>query len=266
MKRILYAIAASLSLTIANASEPLMWSAWRTDIPEFAAARPSRTISARPRSVSGQALYSDDMLRLNVGVGPAVTDFRGTMDDQQWGYFGIALDVYLSVPAVALRETQRAVSPQFRKFVGTGFDQEFRPAYLGLIPTHIYMNPEVDKIGIMGATWQMATITLFSVTPVQEFTWKVDARLPTITIAKVYGDSTVLEKSDWLFGIGASAHTKGIFHFSPRLNMSLEWTSTFYLPGEDMGIHPNGTTGIEKQWYAGTFGWLINYRFGLARL
>lgn len=249
-----------------HASDFLSWTAFSpTGIPAYSATR-RRTMPAQHTSMSGQSIYNDDYLRLNVGMGPAFTDLRGTLDDQQWSYFGIALDVYLAIPPVALRESQRSVAPAFRKFIASGMNQEFRPAYLGLIPTHLYLNPKVDKVGIVGATWQMATLTLFSITPVQEFTWKVGARLPTITIAKVYGDSTVLEKGDWLLGIGASLHTKGVFHFSPRMNMSLEWTSTFYLPGDDIGIHPAGTQNIEKQWYAGTFGWLINYRFGLARL
>jgi len=255
-----------LCVTALQATEPLAISAFDLGSATTLDARRPAPRSTRQTSLSGQNIYNDDMLRLNVGMGPAATFLGGTLGDQQWSYFGIALDVYLSVPQAALRESSRSVHPNFRKFVASGLDQEFRPAYLGLIPTHLYLNPEVDKIGIVGATWQMATLTLFSVTPVQEFSWKIGARLPTITIAKVYGDSTVLEKGDWLFGIGASLHTKGIFHFSPRMNMSLEWTSTFYLPGDDMGIHPAGTQDLEKHWYAGTFGWLINYRFGLARL
>lgn len=263
MRHILIALCCAVAL---HAAEPLVWNAYNlSDGPRYSAA-PRRSMPARQTSLSGQNIYNDQMLRLNVGMGPAATFLTGTLSDQQWSYFGIALDVYLAIPSAALAQTARNIDPAFRKFVVSGFEQEYRPAYLGLIPTHLYLNPEVDKIGLMGATWQMATLTLFSVTPIQEFSWKIGARLPTITIAKVYGDSTVLEKSDWLFGIGASLHTKGVFHFSPRMNMSLEWTSTFYLPGDDMGIQPAGTQGIEKQWYVGTFGWLINYRFGLARL
>lgn len=262
MRHILFFLFLSTAL---QAFEPFTWNQLApSGVPTYSAA-PRRSIPARQTSVSGQTIYTDNMLRLNVGMGPAFTDLSGTLDDQQWSYFGIALDVYLSIPSRALKGTQRSVAPEFRKFITAGFDQEFRPAYLGLIPTHIYMNPEVDKVGIVGATWQMTTLTLFSVTPIQEFTFKAGARLPTITIAKVYGDSTVLRKSDWIYGIGASLHAKGIFHFSARMNMSLEWTSTFYLPGDDMGIHPVGQD-MEIQNYAGTFGWLINYRFGIAKM
>ncbi|GHV11262.1 hypothetical protein AGMMS49938_01620 [Fibrobacterales bacterium] len=221
---------------------------------------------AKRTSVSGQTIYTDDMLRLNVGMGPAITDFTGALDKGQFAYLGIALDVYLSIPPAALREGRQAISPEFRRFVVADFEQEFRPAWMGLIPTHLYLNPEIGHMGLVGATWQMITLTLYSISPVQEFSWKVGVRAPTITVARVYNnDRTILRENDWLFGLGASLHTKAVFHFSVRMNMSLEWTSTFYLPGEDIGIQPSGTQGIEKQWYSGTFGWLINYRFGLTK-
>lgn len=208
------------------------------------------------RSSRSTSAPSGGLTRLNMGVGWNMTHVPGPIGQDSWQY-GLALDFFLVKPpgVVAAEDAKLKSDFSFLRFYQKDENFWYKPFYLMLLPTQVFINPFKDN-QIWGGSMSFAEMWL-AFSPNKDVSFRLGASVPTITIFHASGDA--LRDSDWFLGLGASLKFKALGQFSESSGLAFGYTQSFYLPGDDTKFrYEDGTDG--KIWTLGSMSFQYYYR------
>jgi len=216
-----------------------------------------RSMSSKRAATSRKkSAPSGGLTRLNIGAGWNMTHVPGPIGKDNWQY-GLALDFFLVKPpgVVAAEDAKLKKDFSFLRFYQKGENFWYKPFYLMLLPTQVFINPFKDN-QIWGGSMSFAEMWL-AFSPNNDLSFRLGASLPTITVFHASGDA--LADSDWFLGLGASLKFKALGQFSESSGLSFGYTQSFYLPGDDTKFrYEDGTDG--KIWTLGSMSFQYYYR------
>jgi len=208
------------------------------------------------RSTRRSSTPSGGLTRLNVGAGWNMTHVPGPIGQDNWQY-GLALDFFLVKPpeVVAAEDAKLKSDFNFLRFYQKGENFWYKPFYLMLLPTQVFINPFKEN-QIWGGSMSFAEMWV-AFSPNNDVSFRLGASVPTITIFHASGDA--LRDSDWFLGLGASLKFKALGQFSESSGLAFGYTQSFYLPGDDTEFrYEDGTDG--KIWTLGSMSFQYYYR------
>jgi hypothetical protein len=205
-----------------------------------------------------QAQAKEDVeIPINVGVGPAVYQFGGVIEDNQPLHYGLALDVAAIIDKAAIKKHKDKIPKKYRKMVAK--IGEARVGYM-LIPDSLFLSPGEDGTSIYGATWRPISVN-------------VPLKLPGMKLK--FGAGLVMSYSYIDIAANGDVPASTTHFFRPGLDLrahleipltesfivSLGWSSGFYVPQEVGGDFSAMGEGDQSLWQIGQGSLVFNYRF-----
>ena len=208
--------------------------------------------------LAGEAQAKEDIeIPINVGVGPAVYQFSGMIEDNQPLHYGLALDIAAIIDKAAIKEHKDKIPKKYRKMVAK--IGEARVGYM-LIPDSLFLSPGEAGTTIYGATWRPISMN-------------VPLKLPGMKLK--FGTGLVMSYSYIDIAADGDAPSSTTHFFRPGLDLrahleipltdsfivSLGWSSGFYVPQEVGGDFSAMGEGDRSLWHIGQGSLVFNYRF-----
>lgn len=218
-------------------------------------------------STEAQAQRSAEV-PVQVGIGPAgyllggpsIDEFgwEGRLFDDQPIHTGLRLSLTAVIDSELVEEHPGMVPRQYRSEIQDMGEVRYAPGILSVIPTDIYLSPEVNNTQIWGATW--TGLSLGAALPLDEV--RISASGSLIGTFK-YIRSDVLPEEHYIFARpGVELAVDFEVPIDERFLMSVGWTSKVYVPQDlDGNVGDVGEIDGDSLWHVGSFYLQGHFRF-----